>query len=280
MTKNLLFLSDKLPKPNYDKQFKNTKNGIDENKNYRSFSKVNNNKVNDKDEIEEKDFNKGIHIKKPSKLAPLQNVPEDKVIKNLINNENNKQEGLKNNINNSHSMNELNKVGDKLNNNIVNNIIVSKSNNSLNNNNKIILKKDEMYYVDILSKQKNDLRKMMLKNSNISRRIGYLNGNNQMNSSPIKDLNKIFMVNINNKSAPKKINSNKILKNKYYIQSPSYLNNVEKYHENLHKLDYDYKNNYNNNNVNPFYKEGPENKVVPKIPRRLNPIKKTIPNII
>jgi hypothetical protein len=209
----------------------------------------------------------------------LPNVPEDKVIKNLINNENNKQEGLKNNINNSHSMNELNKVGDKANNNIVNNIIVSKSNNNMNNN-KIILKKDEMYYADLLSKQKNDLRKMMLKNSNISRRIGYLNGNNQMNSSPIKDLNKIFMVNINNQSPPKKINSNKILKNKYYIQSPSYLNNVEKYHENLHKLDYDYKNNYNNNNVNPFYKEGPENKVVPKIPRRLNPIKKTIPNII
>ena len=41
MPKNLLFLSDKLPKPNYDKQFKNTNNTIDENKNYRSFNKRN-----------------------------------------------------------------------------------------------------------------------------------------------------------------------------------------------------------------------------------------------
>ena len=281
MPKNLLFLSDKLPKPNYDKQFKNTKNGIDENKNYRSFSKVNNNKVNDKDEIETKDFNKGIHIKKPSKLAPLPNVPEEKIIQNLIINENNKQEGLKNNINNSHSMNELNKIGDKVNNNIAKNIIISKSNNNMNNN-KIILKKDEMYYADLFSKQKNDLRKLMLKNSNINRRIGYLNGNSQMNSSPIKDLNKIFMVNINNQSPPKKINSNKILKNKYYIQTPSYLKDVERYNENMLKLDFDYKNNYSNNNINnnPFFREGPENKVVPKIPRRLNPIKKSPPNII
>ena len=154
------------------------------------------------------------------------------------------------------------------------------SNPSVNNNNKIILKKDEIYYIDILSKQKNDLRKMMLKNSNISRRIGYYNGNMQMNSSPIKDLNKMFLVNINNKSAPKKLSSNnKILKNKYYIQSPSYLKGIEKYHENMHKFEYDYKNNYNNN-INLFYKEGPENKLVPKIPRRLSPIKKNIPNLI
>ena len=67
MPKNLLFLSDKLPKPNYDKQFKSSKNVIDENKNYRSFNKLNNNKVNTKGEIEMKDFNKGIHIKKPLK---------------------------------------------------------------------------------------------------------------------------------------------------------------------------------------------------------------------
>ena len=276
MPKNLLFLSDKLPKPNYDKQFKNNTNGIDENKNYRSFNKVNNNKVNNKDEIEIKDFNKGIHIKKPLKLAPLPNIPEEKITKNNINinKEDNKQDIIKNNINNSHSMN---KIGEKINDNNSNNILVSKSNNNINNN-KMILKKDEFYYADILSKQKNDLRKIMMKNSNI-RRIGYLNSNGQINASPIKDINQIFLANINNKSAPKKINNNKIIKNKYYIQSPSYLKGVEKYHENMRKLDYDYINNYNNN-INLLYKEGPENKIVPKLPRRLSPIKKSIPNLI
>ena len=47
MPKNLLFLSDKLPKPNYDKKFKNNNTNInqnntaldEENKNYRSFNK-------------------------------------------------------------------------------------------------------------------------------------------------------------------------------------------------------------------------------------------------
>ena len=276
MPKNLLFLSDKLPKPNYDKQLKNNNtNGIDENKNYRSFNKVNNNKINNnKDEIEIKDFNKGIHIKKPTKLAPLPNIPEEKITRNNISIENNKQNTIKNN---SHSTNDITNInGEDKNNNISNisNILVSKSNNNINNN-KIILKKDEMYNADILSKQKNDLRKIMLKNSSINRRIGYV----QLNSSPIKDLNRMFLANLNNKSAPKKLNNNNlILKNKYYIQSPPYLKGIEKYHENIRKLDYDYRNNYNNNIK--IYKEGPENKVVPKIPRRLSPIKKNIPNFI
>ena len=275
MPKNLLFLSDKLPKPNYDKQFKNNNNTIDDNKNYRSFNKGNNNKINTKDEVEIKDFNKGIHIKKPLKLAPLPNIPEEKMTKNNLNiNDDNKKDTIQNNINNSHSMDN---IGEKTNNNNSNSILVSKSNNNVNNN-KIVLKKDEIYYVDILSRQKNDLRKIMLKNSNI-RRIGYLNNNSQINASPIKDINKIFLANINNKSAPKKINSNKLLKNQYYIQSPPYLKGVEKFHENIRKLDFDFRNNYNNNN-NLLYKEGPENKVVPKIPRRLSPIKKNIPNLI
>ena len=276
MPKNLLFLSDKLPKPNYDKQLKNNNtNGIDENKNYRSFNKVNNNKINNnKDEIEIKDFNKGIHIKKPTKLAPLPNIPEEKITRNNISIENNKQNTIKNN---SHSTNDITNInGEDKNNNIssISNILVSKSNNNINNN-KIILKKDEMYNADILSKQKNDLRKIMLKNSSINRRIGYV----QLNSSPIKDLNRMFLANLNKKSAPKKLNNNNlILKNKYYIQSPPYLKGIEKYHENIRKLDYDYRNNYNNNIK--IYKEGPENKVVPKIPRRLSPIKKNIPNFI
>ena len=150
--------------------------------------------------------------------------------------------------------------------------MVNRSSNN-NNNNKIVLKKDEIYYLDVLSKQKNELRKLMLKNSNINRRLNYVN-NSQINGSPIKDLNKIFMPNINNKSAPKKINNYKLIKNKYYIHSPPYLKNIEKYQKNVNKLDYDYGKNYNINN------NGVKNEYLPRLPRRLSPIKKNIPNLV
>jgi NIMA (never in mitosis gene a)-related kinase len=291
MPKNLLFLSDKLPKPNYDKQFKSSNtNGIntEESHNYRSFNKIKNgeNQNNVKDTVENKDFSKGIHIKKQIKLSPLPNIPEEKrllKLNNII--ENNKQEILRIGLNNSHSTSNINNVNNKnleRNNSSGNhnqsNIIVNKSLGNNNNilNNKIKLKKDEIYYMDFLSKQKNDLKKLMMKNGNINRKIGYHN-NSQINASPIKDINKMFILNINNKSAPKKLN-NRILKNKYYIQSPPYLKGIERYHENMNKLGYDYRNNYNNNNIRLIYKEGPENKIVPKIPRRLSPIKKGISN--
>lgn len=213
-----------------------------------------------------------------------------KLNSNLI--ENNKQEILRVGLSNSHSTNNINNTNirsqernNSLNNNNQSNIIVNKSSGNNNSvlNNKIKLKKDEMYYLDFLSKQKNDLKKLMLKNNNINinRKIVYHN-NSQINSSPIKDINKMFILNMNNKSAPKKVN-NRILKNKYYIQSPPYMKGIERYHENINKLGYDYRNNYNNinnNNIRLIYKEGPENKVVPKIPRRLSPIKKGLSNII
>ncbi len=296
MPKNLLFLSDKLPKPNYDKQFKSSNtNGIntEESHNYRSFNKIKNgeNQNNVKETVENKDFSKGIHIKKQIKLSPLPNIPEEKrllKLNNII--ENNKQEVLRIGLNNSHSTSNINNVNNKnleRNNSSGNhnqsNIIVNKSLGNNNNilNNKIKLKKDEIFYIDFLSKQKNDLKKMMLKNNNINRKIVYHN-NSQINASPIKDINKMFILNINNKSAPKKLN-NRILKNKYYIQSPPYMKGIERYHENINKLGYDYRNNYNNvnnNNIRLIYKEGPENKALPKIPRRLSPIKKGLSNIV
>ena len=304
MPKNLLFLSDKLPKPNYDKQFKSSNsNGInsEESHNYRSFNRNKNIDTNIspniKDQVENKDFSKGIHIKKPNKLSPLPNIPEEKrllKLNNII--ENNKQELIKAGLNNSHSTNNINNINNgniknQERNNSLNshnhnssNILVNKSlgnNNNNPSNNKMKLKKDEIFYIDFLSKQKNDLKKMMLKNNNLNRKIGYHN-NSQINPSPIKDLNKMFLLNINNKSAPKKLN-NRILKNKYYIQSPPYIKGMERYHENINKLGYDYRNNYNNinnNNIRLIYKEGPENKALPKIPRRLSPIKKGLSNIV
>ena len=77
MPKNLLFLSDKLPKPNYDKQFKSTNNAIEDSntKNYRSYNIINKNNEVNKNNLENKDFKNGIHLKKPLKLLPLSHIP-------------------------------------------------------------------------------------------------------------------------------------------------------------------------------------------------------------
>ena len=75
------------------------------------------------------------------------------------------------------------------------------------------------------------------------------------------------MPNIINKSAPKKINNYKLINNKYYIQSPPYLKNVEKYQKNLNKLDYEYGKYIIKN------KEEPKNDFLPRIHKKLSPIK-------
>ena len=117
----------------------------------------------------------------------------------------------------------------------------------------------------------------MLKNSNLNRRLNYVN-NSQINGSALKDLNKIFMPNINNKSVPKKINNYKLIKNKYYIQNPPYLKNIENYQKKANKLeyDYDYGKKYNIKIIN----NGIKNEYLPRLPRRLSPIKKNVQNII
>ena len=280
MPKNLLFLSDKLPKPNYDKQFKDTNKNEEENKNYRSFNKLaslNNNLANtsnNNDTSKENKENKSCsnHPKRPVKLIPLnnnlnKNIDLNSIIERekeniLMNKENNKQELyiLQNNKNKNNILN----IKNKSTNNSSHDLIINKKINNvlLNinsiNNNKILLKKE-------------DLRKLMLKNNNINRRLNYINNNSQINVSPIKDLNKIFMPNLNNKSVPKKMNNYKIIKNKYYIHSPPYLKGYEKYGKNINKMNYEYGRNYNYdmNNVNVNI-----NNILPKLPRRLSPLKK------
>ena len=255
MPKNLLFLSDKLPKPNYDKQFKDTNKNEEENKNYRSFNKLaslNNNLANtsnNNDTSKENKENKSCsnHPKRPVKLIPLNN-------------------NLNKNI-------DLNSIIERE----KENILMNKENNKQelyilqNNKNKNNILKEDMYYFNVISKQKEDLRKLMLKNNNINRRLNYINNNSQINVSPIKDLNKIFMPNLNNKSVPKKMNNYKIIKNKYYIHSPPYLKGYEKYGKNINKMNYEYGRNYNYdmNNVNVNI-----NNILPKLPRRLSPLKK------
>jgi NIMA (never in mitosis gene a)-related kinase len=298
MPKNLLFLSDKLPKPNYDKQFKDTNKGEEENKNYRSFNKMalinnslkssgNNTALN---EISKENNSYGTHQKRPVKLIPLNNNLNNNININsiierekeniLMNKENSKQDlYLALNNKNKNNNNNILSVKNKSTNNSSNNLVINKNINVLpNSNNKISLKKEDLYYINVLSKQKEDLRKLMLKNSNLNRRLNYLNNNSQINVSPIKDLNKIFMPNINNKSAPKKINNYKLIKNKYYIHGPPYLRGYEKYQKSPNKMNYDYGKNYNLNlnNINNLNNLLQHRELLPKVPRRLSPIKKQI----
>ncbi len=77
MPKNLLFLTDKLPKPNYDKKYKESKKATDEeNKNYRSFNKIGttlNNNLNSINELSKENNVIPIRSKRPAKLNPLNN---------------------------------------------------------------------------------------------------------------------------------------------------------------------------------------------------------------
>ena len=292
MPKNLLFLSDKLPKPNYDRQFKDTNKNEEESKNYRSFNKVvslNNNlgNTNNSNETNKENNSCSTHPKRPLKLVPLNHNSNNNINsiierekENILmnNKENNKQDLniLQNKSkSNSNVMNSKNKVDNNSSNNLISNRNMNNKENNLLINNKIMLKKDEIYYINVISKQKEDLRKLLLKNN---KRFNYVS-NNKMNISPVKDLNHIFMPNLNNKSVPKKMSIDyKLLKNKYYIHSPPYLKGYEKYPKNGNKLEYVYgKNvyNYNPNNINInnilHHKE-----ILPKVPRRLSPIKKSI----
>ena len=287
MPKNLLFLSDKLPKPNYDKQFKNTNNsGEEENKNYRSFNKLanintnnKNNKVLNTNEINKVNNNVLNNIKKPVKLIPLNNkmnnlsnIIEREKEKLLLTKENEKQDILQMNKNTSNIL-HLREKNPK---NILN------RNNSNNFSDKILLKKEELNYIDIISKQREDIRKLMLKKNIINRRLNYINNNSQINVSNINSLNNILMPNLNlvNKSAPKKLNNYRIIKNKYYIHSPPYMKNYDKYQKNINKLNYDYGKGHianNINNVNIINIIQPHKDVLPKLPpRRLSPIKNAI----
>jgi NIMA (never in mitosis gene a)-related kinase len=262
MPKNLLFLSDKLPKPNYEKQFKSTNNPIEDNnnKNYRSFNKDNNNNRNNSNNKIDNNIN-GENIKKPLKLVPLSNINEEKEKLNSIQNIN-----AMNRENNKQSIIQGNSASNKnLRGNIISpsNIII---NQKMNNGNKIKLNKNKNYYIDLLSKQKNDL---IIRNNN--RRINYVN-NNSLNNGSIKDINNIIMSKMINKSVPKKINNYKLINNKYYIQNaPQHIKNI-KYQKNISSLDYniyDIGKNYSN-----------RNDFIPRIPRRLMPIKKPTSNIL
>ena len=281
MPKNLLFLSDKLPKPNYDKHLKNNEGTEINVQSYRSYQ-------NEQKEIEE-----------IPKINQYNSIPNPE--KNLINNSELR-------INNSSSVNKISeeknniinnrKIGLVLNSNKIvimppigakqlninphhNKYLINHSNlPNIGSSEKLFLNKNrknmqkELVSLDIIAKQKNELSKLMLNNNSLNRKLNYLNNNGYLNPGHMKDIYKIYPY-INRSLPQKGINSGKI-RQKYI--NPNYYRNERYYVSNSQKkYDYDYNIKDNKliikNNINVLKKEGPEFKVVPK--KKLNPIKKS-----
>ena len=265
MPKNLLFLSDKLPKPNYDKKFKNTNNTNksfnEENKNYRSFNKMGN-LVNNINDYMHK--NKNINLNINENNISLNNSIKSGIKLKPINNLENYKQDLLSNRNNSYILNIKNKILNSSSNNN-NNLIINKSINNI--------KKDEMYYKNIISRQKNDIRNLILKNNSIIKKINSIhNSNNKLDLSSIKDASQILMPNINSKSIPMKKKSYKLIKNKYQLYNLPYYKGYQNIQKNSNNLNYDYGLLYKSNNNS----SNKSKEFLPKIPKKLSPIKKLI----
>ena len=264
MPKNLLFLSDKLPKPNYDKKFKNINNTNksfnEENKNYRSFNKMGN-LVNNINDYMHK--NKNINLNINENNISLNNSIKSGIKLKPINNLENYKQDLLSNRNNSYILNIKNKILNSSSNN--NNLIINKSINNI--------KKDEMYYKNIISRQKNDIRNLILKNNSIIKKINSIhNSNNKLDLSSIKDVSQILMPNINSKPIPMKKKSYKLIKNKYQLYNLPYYKGYQNIQKNSNNLNYDYGILYKSNNNS----SNKSKEFLPKIPKKLSPIKKLI----
>ena len=277
MPRNLIFLAEKLPKPNYEQGIKEETEENNEDINFMSY------RENDK-----KDMNE---IKNMKKYGSLSN-PEQ--YHDYINSSGNIQPG-----------NNFKKLGIILNSNkiglmppflIKNNINLKKHHNinlpninsdkvSMNRRKKNMQK--QLVSLDIISKQKNELSKLML-NNNINRKLNYLNNRGYLNPAQMKDLYQLYP-NINSRSLPQKIDQNKI-KQRYM----NYQKNKNEYINDIRKSENDYEHNIKNNKIiikniynNDIFikkekekekekikeeKEGPEIKMIPH-KKKLNPIK-------
>ena len=273
MPKSLVFLSDKLPKPNYEKPI-DEEQAINE-KSYRSFHE----EQGDKQIITPRIVRCG---SMPSTIKIIKNYQDEININNSL--PNNIPEN-KNIINNRNFSSLLN------NNRIIimppfnrKNIIhhnhyiinqkmpgVGRIDNFLKNKKNI---QKELISLDIIARQKNELSKLMLHNNGLNRKFNYLNNNGYLYPGHMKDISKIYPY-INRAFPQKGININKI-RQKYMVPNN---NKGEMYYgnNNQNKIHYDYSININNinikNDINIIQKEGPERKVIPK--KKLNPIKKS-----
>ena len=276
MPKNLLFLSDKLPKQNYEKHLKNNEGAEINVQSYRSYQ-------NEQKEIEEMPkINQYNSIANPVRNPGYNN---DNIINNSSSSSSNKLSEEKNNIINNRKVGLIlnNKIvimppigGKNLNQHryLINHLpSIGSSEKLLMNKNKKNMQK-ELVSLDIIAKQKNELSKLMLKNNSLNRKLNYLNNNGYLHPGQMKDIYKIYPY-INRSLPQKNINSNRV-RQKYL--NPNYYRNERYYASNSQKkVDYEYNLKNNNliikNNINVVKKEGPEFKVVPK--KKLNPIKKS-----
>ena len=276
MPKNLVFLADKLPKPNYDNSIKEE---IEENEEQHFISYREN---------EKRERNDLPNMKKYNSLSnPVQMYEHVNSLGNIQPGKNFKKLGI---------ILKSNKIGlmpPFLLKNV--NINIKPKQNNMNlpniqNNDKVSMNRrkknmqKQLVSLDIISKQKNELSKLML-NNNLNRKLNYLNNRGYLNPVQMKDLYKLYP-NINNRSLPQKIEENK-LKQKYMNNQKirrEYINDIK-------KIENDYESNNKNNRLiikniynNDLFikkekekektkeeKEGPEIKVVPK--KKLNPIK-------
>ena len=276
MPKNLIFLSDKLPKPNYDKSIKEE---IEENDERNGISYR---------EIEHKEINEGNNIKKYNSLSnPVKYYEHANSLGNIQPGYNFKKLGIILNSNKIGLMPPFMVKNININQKQQHNVnlpnIANGDKISLNRRKKNMQK--QLVSLDIISKQKNELSKLML-NNNIHRKLHYLNNRGYLNPIQMKDLYKIYP-NLNNRSLPQKLDQNK-LKQKYLNHQDSkkdYINEIKKI-ENDHEYNiknnnkYVIKNIYNNDIIIKKEKEkikeekeGPEIKIFPK--KKLNPIKVT-----
>ena len=272
MPKNLIFLSDKLPKPNYDKTIKEEIEENDEG-NALSFR-----------ENEKKEINEVNNIKKYNSLSsPAKYYEHANSLGNIQPGYNFKKLGIILNSNKIGLMppfmvKNINQNQKQHNLNLPN--IGSGDKISINRRKKNMQK--QLVSLDIISKQKNELSKLML-NNNINRKLHYLNNRGYLNPIQMKDLYKLYP-NLNNRSLPQKPDQNK-LKQKYMNHQNSkndYINEIKKL-ENEHDYNiksdkYVIKNIYNNDILIKKdkekikeEKEGPEIKIFPK--KKLHPIK-------
>ena len=270
--KNLLFLSDKLPKPNYVKKMRSSNNAVPDKlnkKNYRSYSK--------KSDYEIKENNKVQQNKKPNNndnnnnninnnqinnkiILPIVRIGEQKI-------NNNKSYDYNNNNNNNNNIN---------NNGVVNNANIKKMNENKKNAQPLVYSGSQKLIINNANKKilnvnvnginPNGVRKVLHKN--MSSEFPSLNIINQKNKN-LNHLNEIYKIYSPYFDKPQMNNNKlKVLNNNNY-----YLKNIQRYY----KMDKQpLGKNYNGYHIN-LNRIGSGRKVYPN--RKLSPIKKNIINI-
>ena len=261
--KNLLFLSDKLPKPNYSKHMRSSNSVSDKlnMKNYRSFSKKSDFEIKQIKEVNEDTKDNNNVIKKI----------------NIIPNINNNNGGIINNINNNKVLPGEPKINNKSleldYNNNSNNSPDIKKNLVHSGSQKLIINDSNKKILNGISPSMHAGQGKIL-NKNISSELPSLNIINQKNRN-INHLNEIYKIYAPYLNKPQMKNN---LKYKAYNNNNYYLRNIQRYY----KIEKPNIINDNAKKYNPGYqikinRIGSWRKILPN--RKLSPLKRNIINI-